>query len=201
MSRNPFTVMESTARSNAIRRGYAGTEHATATELEQRFAEFDNTCVYCGRSDLKLGPDHDIPITKGGSNAIANILPACLPCNIRKQASTAAEYRERLANPPTSKVYRPSRRRNVALVSAKTDTTPPAGHQRLLTKKEVAAIFSIDPASVHRLLMSGDIRYINVAPTGSAKATIRIEPAEIARFIAARSNIAARRSTLPPDTP
>lgn len=47
---------------------------------------FDYRCAYC---DIKpteaLQPDHVVPVSKGGANTIANLLPACGPCNSDKR--------------------------------------------------------------------------------------------------------------------
>lgn len=38
--------------------------------------------------------EHRIPITRGGSNWLSNLAPACDPCNSRKHNKTEAEYRQ-----------------------------------------------------------------------------------------------------------
>jgi 5-methylcytosine-specific restriction endonuclease McrA len=53
-------------------------------------------CAYCG-IDGPLHADHRIPLSRGGSNSIDNILPACRRCNLRKHTMTEAEFRARLA--------------------------------------------------------------------------------------------------------
>lgn len=55
-------------------------------EWKDKKTAFDNLCVYCG-SDGKLTRDHYIPISKGGTDSISNIVPACKSCNSRKSAS------------------------------------------------------------------------------------------------------------------
>ena len=53
-------------------------------------------CAYCGeRAPLEI--DHRVPLSRGGTNSIDNILPACGPCNRRKHAMSEQEFRERLA--------------------------------------------------------------------------------------------------------
>lgn len=56
-----------------------------------------------------------------------------------------------------------------------------------LTLKEVAEELSLDPSSVRRLIASGALRAINVAPEGAKRPTIRIDRAEVDRLIAARA--------------
>ena len=57
---------------------------------------FQGCCAYCGEAG-PLEADHRIPLARGGSNAIANILPACRRCNARKHLLTEVEFRTRLA--------------------------------------------------------------------------------------------------------
>lgn len=46
--------------------------------------ECANKCLACGKKDIKLTPDHIVPLFVGGINAIQNIQPLCLSCNISK---------------------------------------------------------------------------------------------------------------------
>lgn len=61
-----------------------------------------HACVYCGRgegehapteaaSDGELSVDHVIPVTRGGSNEISNLVTACVPCNNFKNNRTPEE--------------------------------------------------------------------------------------------------------------
>ena len=56
-------------------------------------------CRYCGKklSRRTATPDHKVSLGRGGSNWIANIVPACLPCNQRKSALSETEFIRRLA--------------------------------------------------------------------------------------------------------
>lgn len=51
-------------------------------------------CTYCrqcvGRDNL--GRDHRIPLVRGGSDAIENLVPCCGPCNESKRTMTDVEY-------------------------------------------------------------------------------------------------------------
>jgi 5-methylcytosine-specific restriction endonuclease McrA len=69
--------------------------HTTAQWLAL-VAEYGGCCGYCGANG-PLEPDHRVPLSRGGSNSIENIIPACRRCNTRKRTLTEAEFRARLA--------------------------------------------------------------------------------------------------------
>lgn len=57
-------------------------EH-TDKEWQLKLKEYKNRCVYCGwQGDLEK--DHFIPISRGGSDKIENIVPSCRKCNVKK---------------------------------------------------------------------------------------------------------------------
>lgn len=56
----------------------------TAEEWKALCEQYDNRCLKCGRDDVKLTPDHVIPVAKGGSSDISNIQPLCGACNSSK---------------------------------------------------------------------------------------------------------------------
>ncbi len=56
---------------------------------------FNYCCAYCGVVK-KLTRDHNVPLTRGGSNYISNIVPACGSCNSKKGTLTGDEYFKRL---------------------------------------------------------------------------------------------------------
>ena len=51
-----------------------------------------HACTYCG-SDKQLEGDHIVPLSRGGSNAFANLATACRPCNVSKGSKTLKEWR------------------------------------------------------------------------------------------------------------
>lgn len=56
---------------------------------ETRFAVLERdefTCRYCGRAapDVELHIDHVKPVSKGGTNALDNLVTACADCNLGK---------------------------------------------------------------------------------------------------------------------
>ena len=62
-----------------------GTEN-TLTAKEWRLLKemYCHCCAYCGRSGIRLTQDHIVPVTKGGSHTIDNVVPACGSCNSGK---------------------------------------------------------------------------------------------------------------------
>lgn len=56
-------------------------------------------CRYCGRQLTRLTAtrDHVIPLSKGGTNYIDNIVPACRSCNSKKWAKMESEFLAELA--------------------------------------------------------------------------------------------------------
>lgn len=50
--------------------------------------KYGNSCLACGETEdnVKITPDHVVPLAIGGSNSIENIQPLCWSCNARKQA-------------------------------------------------------------------------------------------------------------------
>jgi len=73
-------------------------EEMTPEEERLKYEVYGNVCVYCGEKNIlndevrPLTPDHVIPLVRGGSNWISNILPSCLTCNLTKSTKTFEEY-------------------------------------------------------------------------------------------------------------
>lgn len=62
-------------------------------EWERMLRRLDYSCAYCGARGIALHQDHVVPLTRGGRHAIANILPACQPCNSSKYTYFLSEWR------------------------------------------------------------------------------------------------------------
>lgn len=93
--RHPNQVFVQAARARARRKGAPGTH--TSAEWAVRLIEFNGRCAYCLNPFDKLTQDHLSPLSSGGSNDIANIVPACTSCNSKKNKRTLLEF---LANWP-----------------------------------------------------------------------------------------------------
>ena len=59
---------------------------------EAVFLRDDYTCHYCGARGGRLECDHVIPVSRGGSNDLSNLVTACKPCNQSKRAKTPEEW-------------------------------------------------------------------------------------------------------------
>jgi len=68
----------------------------TGAEWLELVARWGDVCAYDGAAG-PLEPDHRLPLSRGGSNFIDNILPACRSCNGRKHTMTEEEFRAVLA--------------------------------------------------------------------------------------------------------
>ena len=63
----------------------------TGKEWKDLCDKYGNVCLCC-RQSVPLVPDHIVPLSKGGKNAIENIQPLCQPCN-RKKHMRIIDYR------------------------------------------------------------------------------------------------------------
>lgn len=60
-----------------------------------RLAVFERdhyTCRYCGGRVAKPHCDHVIPLVRGGSSELDNLVTSCQPCNNQKHAKTPQEW-------------------------------------------------------------------------------------------------------------
>uniref|UniRef100_A0A6M3JLV8 Putative homing endonuclease n=1 Tax=viral metagenome TaxID=1070528 RepID=A0A6M3JLV8_9ZZZZ len=66
----------------------------TLEEWNTKLEEYNYRCAYCGcelTSDT-ITIDHQIPLIRGGTNYIDNLVPSCQSCNSKKGTKTAEEY-------------------------------------------------------------------------------------------------------------
>ncbi len=66
----------------------------TREEWEALKERYGFKCFYCGKEKLRLTKDHIVPVSKGGSNAITNIVPACRSCNSKKHTKAIEHFQE-----------------------------------------------------------------------------------------------------------
>ena len=71
----------------------AASNTAKANQVwEEIKAAYDHRCAYCGKKDRNLTKDHMVPIAKGGSDRMDNVVPACFSCNRRKNAKQLLDW-------------------------------------------------------------------------------------------------------------
>lgn len=74
------------------RRAAAAGQHFTFAEWEALLMQHAGRCAYCGSTE-RIEADHRTPLSRGGTNLIGNILPACRRCNRRKHRRREEEFR------------------------------------------------------------------------------------------------------------
>jgi 5-methylcytosine-specific restriction endonuclease McrA len=75
------------------KRAEAQGSHSVA-EWKSVLRHFGRRCVYCNTqlTPKNVSRDHKIPLSRGGTNNIQNIVPACRRCNSRKHDRTFEEF-------------------------------------------------------------------------------------------------------------
>ena len=86
---NPDTMRLSNSRRRARKRKAPG--HHTSEQWQSRLEYFGNKCRYCGSTE-NIECEHQIPLSRGGSNWASNLAPACKSCNCSKGTKTHSEY-------------------------------------------------------------------------------------------------------------
>lgn len=75
----------------------------TSRDLQRLTRQYRGACAYCavtlsafGRSEgTSLQWDHVVPLSRGGTNGIGNIVPSCRSCNLEKNAKFLTEWKNR----------------------------------------------------------------------------------------------------------
>ncbi len=98
--RHPDIRLAISRRRRAREFGALGT--FTLGEWRDLVARHERRCAYCG-VEAPLQADHRVPLSRGGTHEVANILPACGSCNRRKASAPEAEFRGRLATEQVSR--------------------------------------------------------------------------------------------------
>jgi 5-methylcytosine-specific restriction endonuclease McrA len=85
---------ENRERDNLLKARYRHARRAAGElpPVDTLLALLKRPCAYC--SGLAVEIDHVIPVSKGGSNALENLAPACRGCNASKRNRTPEEWRE-----------------------------------------------------------------------------------------------------------
>ncbi|MBW4580681.1 MAG: HNH endonuclease [Tildeniella nuda ZEHNDER 1965/U140] len=74
----------------AVKKGNHSAKYIPEQLLSLR-QEFGNLCAYCQSGGAKT-MDHFIPVSKGGSDVLSNLLPCCWSCNSSKQDKDPKEW-------------------------------------------------------------------------------------------------------------
>lgn len=102
-------------------RQYGWASHFTWAEVMRVFIRLGRRCAYCEAPVVGLPePDHVVPLSRGGSNSITNILPACKACNCDKRDLLLDEWRAdrvRRGLPPVTTAWNESDPRVAHLTS------------------------------------------------------------------------------------
>lgn len=70
----------------------AGMFEVTPKDWQRIVNRHDGRCFYC-RKPGPMTMDHVIPISRGGTHSVGNLVPACASCNCRKRHRTVMEWR------------------------------------------------------------------------------------------------------------
>lgn len=76
----------------------ASHQHHTVQQIREQYARQRGRCYYCTQK-VKWGDhhiEHVIPLSRGGSNDISNIVISCAPCNLSKGSKLPHEWGKRL---------------------------------------------------------------------------------------------------------
>lgn len=73
----------------------SGRRRLTQDQRKIIFDKMEGHCAYCGCeiSLQTMQVDHVVPLRKGGSDVLANMLPACRSCNHYKHTLTVEQFR------------------------------------------------------------------------------------------------------------
>lgn len=74
------------------RRDWAGGRTIAVRDVERLMRRYDHLCGYCGSSPADA-LDHVVPLSRGGSHSIGNLVPSCRSCNSTKSHRTVMEWR------------------------------------------------------------------------------------------------------------
>lgn len=93
-AKNPLPWKNARDRRRARIRSAAETRTVSTRDWQRMLLAYSHRCAYCGiPGDLTM--DHVIPISRGGRHAIGNLVPACLTCNLMKNALLLVEWKLR----------------------------------------------------------------------------------------------------------
>lgn len=75
--------------SRKARKKLNGVFYISAKELQKLYL---SDCFYCGDNE-NIQIDHVVPISKGGTHSIGNLVPACAECNLSKRDKFLSQWK------------------------------------------------------------------------------------------------------------
>ena len=85
-------VMSEQARRRRALKVSAPVSDLTVVQWKGRITEYQGLCSYCLQPMIRFTQDHMIPLTRGGSHTLSNVVPCCQSCNSRKGTKTLLEF-------------------------------------------------------------------------------------------------------------
>jgi 5-methylcytosine-specific restriction endonuclease McrA len=88
-------VMKVSRKLSLDRRRYQVNGSYTAAEWRSKCEYWGWACYLCRKplTTKTMHIEHRIPLSRGGADWLANVAPACAPCNLAKRTKTEAEFR------------------------------------------------------------------------------------------------------------
>lgn len=78
-------MMKAAQQRRRARKAGATTEHFTVEDIRQDWADHDLwSCFFCAGPAEPLHTDHFMPLARGGTHALSNLVPSCAGCNHAK---------------------------------------------------------------------------------------------------------------------
>jgi 5-methylcytosine-specific restriction endonuclease McrA len=91
IKQHPERARLNTEKTRVRRKGAPGIL-PTENEWAVKVAWFEGRCAYCFGLPTRMELDHVIPLSKGGSHGIENVVPACYGCNRHKAAKLLVDW-------------------------------------------------------------------------------------------------------------
>lgn len=61
-------------------------------DSRRALARYRHCCAYCNSSLIQVHWDHVLPVSRGGTHSVGNLLPTCPDCNLQKTSKTLTEW-------------------------------------------------------------------------------------------------------------
>ncbi|MDE1940713.1 MAG: HNH endonuclease [Patescibacteria group bacterium] len=93
-NREKWLIMARSRQARRRSRKLSALGSASTAEVIARFDFFGWRCRYCGKSlnNKTVTIDHQIPLSRGGTNWPSNLVPSCRSCNCSKGTQTFREF-------------------------------------------------------------------------------------------------------------